>query len=213
MKGQAATLSVADFSISDASGVGTIGGRNYIDPDYHWSFRLPDNWAGQYLVIRRQEQDGVYWRFYHLQSWLAGYERCILDYDPATSQTYPELTVSPVLSFYPNGFLKVSSTQNQTDGSLWPYHLYQYQSDTDTYESVCLVYSCDKEILESLDRGDEYPQEADKSNSGIVYYVNSTVPMDQEDYRLWERSWTEGGDPLSLDELPLTEENIASLVS
>lgn len=379
MREQAAALSGADFSAASLSG--TTGGRDYADPDYHWTLHLPDNWAGQYWVSRREEEDGVYWRFYHLQSWLAGYgqgenwgllltirtepgsfmappftslaenglsgplasgnglsyyiyyptdvtwlpetaqlyqalevgidqlgaedfaltqtalpqlapttttqpappseaepaaraayaavlrnllehhilpdgtqlseddifqedlslntfavadvdldgreelilffttiyiagmQGCVLDYDASTGQTYLELTASPGLSFYPGGYVKAAATHNQTNGALWPYQLYQYQPETDTYQALYLVYSCDRESLERLGRGEEYPQAADKSGAGIVYYVNGTVPVDQEDYLTWARSWTGGGEPLTLDELPLTAENIASLVS
>lgn len=145
-------------------------------------------------------------------TYTAAMQGTILDYDAERGDTYLELIQFPGFLFYSNGYLKVYASHNQSDGYMWPYSLYQYQPETDTYEEVAaMVYACDKEILESFGREADYPQEADRSGIGTVYYVDSTVPMDQEDYLAWESSWMGDAHEIVLNEFSLTEENIAQL--
>lgn len=145
-------------------------------------------------------------------TYTAAMQGAILDYDMERGDTYLELLQFPSFTFYSNGYLKVYASHNQTDGAMWPYTLYQYDPETDTYKEVAaMVYACDKEILESFGREADYPQEADRSGIGTVYYVDSTVPLDQEDYLAWESSWMGDAHEIVLNERSLTEENIAQL--
>ena len=66
---------------------------------------------------------------------------------------------------------------------------YRYIPESDTYELVGYVHSEDKWPLESNGKSNQYPDEADTSETGTVYYVGTdgwgTDPMDETDYMEW----------------------------
>lgn len=78
------------------------------------------------------------------------------------------------------------------------------------------MYSWEKRIRPTNDAGQPFPDQLDRSKTGVIYYVepdgwDDSNPMDQEDYLTWEAEALEGSAQLTLPFVPLTEENIAAL--
>lgn len=61
----------------------------------------------------------------------------IYGYDSETGTLKQELLEFPQLTVYDNGFIRADASHNQSDNiNAWPYTMYQYNKDTDTYEEV-----------------------------------------------------------------------------
>ena len=75
----------------------------------------------------------------------------------------------------------------------------------------------DKSFSTANDAGQPFPDVADRSDTGTVYYVEQpdgwyeSDPMDQMDYVAWEAEALEQSQRLTLRFFPLTEENIMVL--
>lgn len=118
---------------------------------------------------------------------------------------------NPFIHIYSNGLIKHDDSHNQgLSGRFWPYTLCSYDAASDTYEVLYAVSAWDSEAQPSPEEA--YPEDADVSSSGIVYYVGEQGPLDVTDFEAWERETF--GDAVEID-LPFqsfTEENIASLL-
>ena len=92
---------------------------------------------------------------------------------------------------------------------------YRYIPESDTYELVGYVHSEDKWTLESNGKSDQYPDEADTSETGTVYYVGTdgwgTDPMDETDYMEWLNANEGNVEEQEIPYLPFTEENIGKM--
>ena len=139
----------------------------------------------------------------------------IMGYDSNTEETYIQLEEFPYFAFLRNGNLKALSSHNQTYGDMWPYLFYRYIPESDTYELVGYVHSEDKWTLESNGKSDQYPDEADTSKTGTVYYLGTdgwgTDPMDETDYMEWLNANEGNVEELEIPYLPFTEENIEKM--
>ncbi len=151
-------------------------------------------------------------------SYTAGQAGYVLSWDEKTGTTRIELLEHPAFAFYDNGYLQAFAAHNQgmAGNALWPYTLYQYDKATRTYRAVATVDAWDSAM------GDHYydmffPTDADRSNTGVVYYVmepdnyDLSAPMDATDYIAWQDSWQAGVKALEFPYQELTAENIASL--
>lgn len=117
---------------------------------------------------------------------------------------------NPFIHIYSNGLIKHDFSHNQgLDGRFWPYTLCRYDPVSDTYETEYSIGAWDSEVLPAPEEA--YPEEADVSGFGIVYYVGERGPLDVTEFRSWEQETF--GDAYELD-LPFqsfTEEHIASV--
>lgn len=153
---------------------------------------------------------------YYTSTIMAGMSGYVVGYDEDSGQVHVQLRDFPSMEFYGSGAVEAMLSHNQSLGELWPYILYTYLPQTDTYQEENMVTAWDKSRCPTGEHGEPFPDEIDRSGSGTVYYVGGWYegePMDREDYLAWEREALEGSDRLMLDFLPLTEENIASLES
>lgn len=146
----------------------------------------------------------------------ADHRGMILGYDEDRGEIHIQLVAFPDMEFYENGAVKVLYSHNQIGGALWPYTLYIYDPETDSYWQEAIVYSWEKKIRAVNDRGEPFPDELDRSGAGVIYYVepdgwNDSNPMDRADYLAWEREALGDSEQLTLQFLPLTEENIAAI--
>lgn len=137
---------------------------------------------------------------------MAGY---ILDDADGTIRV--RLEAFPDFAFYSNGAVKALWSHNQGLGEMWPYDLYEYHPDTDSYEQVGTVDSWNKR-----NREEDFPDDVDTGGAGVVYYVNTDRysggrPIDQEAYLAWLEPYLGGAAEQSIPYQPLTEENIAAL--
>lgn len=147
---------------------------------------------------------------------MAGETGYIMGYDSNTEKIYIQLEEFPCFVFLSNGNVKALSSHNQTAGDMWPYLFYQYIPEHDTYELAGYVHSEDKRVLELNGMSDQYPYEADSSESGTVYYVGTdgwgTKPMDETDYMEWLNANEGNAEELEIPYLSFTEENIRNMV-
>lgn len=140
-----------------------------------------------------------------------------------------ELWAFPSLRFYDSGVIEVDISHNQGySGEFWPYTLYQYDAGADEYTSIAFVEAMDKNLVDSINEyaaeagaGSEnllvYPQEADTSGSGFVYYIRPAIdagdvsPVDVTEYEAWHDQYVGGAHEIKPEFLNITEENIRNV--
>jgi len=144
---------------------------------------------------------------------MAGY---IIGYNEESKKIYTQLIEFPYFEFLQNGNLKAFSSHNQTWGEMWPYSLYQYIPEDDTYSFVGYVYSEDKKIFELNGVAEKYPDSADISRTGTVYYIDignqETAPIDEAEYLIWLEENKGNCEKMEIEYLALTEENISLIM-
>lgn len=142
----------------------------------------------------------------------AGY---IVGYDAERQNTYVQLEEFPAFIFLDNGNLKALASHNQTLGALWPYFLYRYCPENDSYRQIGHVHAEDRSGFEANGTAEQYPAQADVSGTGTVYYIGTdgwgTAPVDQSDYLAWLEENQGAAGERALDYLPVTEEHIRSI--
>lgn len=148
----------------------------------------------------------------------AGVKEFIYDFDGSTGAIREEFLDFPKFTYYDNGMLKSEWSHNQTDSDFWPYWLYQYDPETDSYVVYAGVSAWDQERLPS-----NYPAEVDVSGTGTVYYVMPAEywkddlsyyasPVDVTEYEAWLDSCLGDAEPLEITYWNLTEENISLIL-
>lgn len=73
----------------------------------------------------------------------------IYDYDPVSEELKVQFTAFPALTYYDNGFIKAEWSHNQGGGELWPFTLYRYDTENDSYVEAGTVDTWDKAISET----------------------------------------------------------------
>lgn len=124
-------------------------------------------------------------------------------------ELFAELTAFPSLAYYKDGHVTVDVSHNQGyAGDFWPYTLYQYDKAKDTWEQVVFVDAMNKTLMEEMGAADLYPEDADTSNSGVVYYIGSDTPVDAEEYQKWYEAWHSQTQQIEVPYQDLTMDNI-----
>lgn len=104
----------------------------------------------------------------------AGMFERVYDYDPVLGELKDEFCAYPALTYYDNGFIKADWSHNQGYGELWPFTLYRYDEESDSYVEAGTVATWDKEIREqwfSGPDGQPFPDELDTDGDGTLYYI------------------------------------------
>ena len=139
----------------------------------------------------------------------------IIGHDAETGNIYIQLEEFPFFAFLENGNLKALSSHNQTYGEMWPYKLYQYLPESDSYKLAGYAHAEDKATFKANGVPERYPAKVDISNAGTVYYVGTdtwgTVPIDEADYLEWLKANHGDATELEIEYLPLTEESILTI--
>lgn len=150
---------------------------------------------------------------------MAGMETIVYGYDPAAGQLKREFTEFPALTFYDNGIVRAEASHNHTSGEFWPFTLYQYQADSDTYVQAGYVGTWNKNIAERMN-GLEFPDELDSDGDGVLYniqkgaetsYEVSDYKYNEAEYETWYQSLMEGADEVVIDHLPMEYGSFADL--
>ena len=98
---------------------------------------------------------------------------------------------------------------------MWPYSLYQYLPESDIYELRGIVWSEDKAIFEANGVSERYPDYADVSGTGTVYYIDEetwgTTPTDETEYLSWLKENQGNSEEVKIEYLALTEENVLTI--
>ena len=112
----------------------------------------------------------------------------IFEYDEASDSLKEEFTEFPTPEFYDNGYVTAGASHNQgMAGDFWPYTIYKYDAESDTYVQQYYIDAWDKELFPQNFEGKDYPDEVDVSSTGTVYYLYEDVtkavePVDKADY-------------------------------
>ena len=148
----------------------------------------------------------------------AGQAHIIYDYDASTGGVREQFIEYPAVVYFDNGILKVDASHNHTlSGKIWPYTLYQYNAESDSYDVIAQVEAWDKEIRDTDYEGNAYPDDVDADGDGTIYYIMETaeygnrVPVDGEEYDRWYESYRNGSGTISIHYIALTTENISML--
>lgn len=151
-------------------------------------------------------------------TYYAGQAAYVISYDAEIGAIRIELQEFPMLTFYNNGMIKAYRSHNHSlaGDSLWPFTLYSYDYKTGSYVSVAMVDAWDKSVAETY-QGQAFPDEADRSGAGVVYYImtdgiyDTSHPVDIADYNAWLSTYIGYSDERLLPYVSLTEENILHL--
>lgn len=157
---------------------------------------------------------------------VAGQLEAVYGFDGQTGQVREELREFPGVLFYGNGAAEAPWSHNQGwANAFWPYTLYRWQAETDTYENMGSVDAWDSVLV-----SDGFPRDVDGDGDGMVYFLltdnwNFTAhrdpdtgaefwyyeqpPVDGDAYLRWREGVVGEAEVLELSFLPLTAENIA----
>ena len=146
----------------------------------------------------------------YMSTIVAAHRGMVMDYDPEEDQIRIQLDEYPAPAFFDNGAILVHWSHNQgKGGAFWPYSLYVYRPEQDSYSFVGSVDAWDRNI-----DTENYPDDVDTSKSGFVYYISSGAhsgeadPVDSTVYQAWLDPYIGQADIMPVEFLNLTEENI-----
>lgn len=123
----------------------------------------------------------------YLTASMAGMWECIFDYNPETDEVSREFLEFPALTYYDNGIIKAEWSHNQGRGpDFWPFTLYSYDSDTDSYIEIGAVDTWDKKYFSQTNDGTPFPDDADIDGDGIVYTIRDGGVGDESFYKIWQ---------------------------
>lgn len=143
----------------------------------------------------------------------AGEFQAVYGYDPIVGEVKLELQSMPNLTFFANGTIKAEWLHNQVPPTeFWPFTIYQYESESDSYREIGSVRAWDK--IEECD----FPDEMDVDGDGRVFEIKQAgedysdyegFKYNQSDFEEWFGGYTEGAKELSIDYQPLEYESFA----
>ena len=149
----------------------------------------------------------------HSATYSAQTRTYILEYRPETGTLYEEAVIYPGFRVFENGILTAVSLYNHSNAAregraLWPYSLYQYDAENDTYEFLFEISAWDKYYHPA-----HFPEDADKDGDGMVYrFTADGIWQDGAAYEAW---FAETFGKLKEGDMSwknLTEEDISALM-
>ena len=153
----------------------------------------------------------------YVNATMAGMEEIIYDYDPVPGELKREFTQWPALTYYDNGIIKAEASHNHTHGEFWPFALYQYETESDSYQQIAYVHTWDKEISDVYE-DQPFPDELDTDGDGTLFnisegaeatYEYEDYKYDQADFEAWYNGMMEGAKEISIEYRPLEYESFA----
>lgn len=102
---------------------------------------------------------------------MAGMFEKIYDYDPVGGGLRSEFSAFPALTYYSSGIIKAEASHNQGRGDFWPYTLYRYEPEEDSYVETGYVESWDKAHGETWYDGQPFPDELDTDGDGTLFLI------------------------------------------
>lgn len=151
---------------------------------------------------------------------VAGNAEIIYDYDSASDTVREEWIEFPMVTYYENGVIRAEWSHNQgmAGDMFWPYTLYQYNAEKDTYLQVAMVDAWDKALSDINYMGQKFPEETDVNGDGLVYYIMTgeeyelNDPVDLAEYEEWINSYIGNADRIEVPYQKLTEDNIKNFL-
>ena len=191
-------------------------------PDGTDAAELTGDMANNKFALHDVDNDGkVELLLMYTDTYMAGQTGYVFAYDEQTKKLNTELSEFPLLTFYDNGAVKAEWSHNQgrAGENFWPYSLYQYAPETDSYALIGMVDAWDKTYAETDDQNNPFPSDIDKSGTGIVYYImengeyDTTHPIDASDYNAWVSTHIANASQIQIQYMDLTEENILQITN
>ena len=114
--------------------------------------------------------------------------------------------------FY-RGCAKVNSAKNQgPTGTFWPYVLYMYNPEDDSYEEYGSISAVDSSYLGTF-LGWDFPQEKDLDKDGVVFRLklpdkDDYDTIDNTEYEKWRDSILDEETKKDIGLVPITDENV-----
>ena len=148
---------------------------------------------------------------------MAGMMEIIYDYDPALGELKREFTEWPRLTYYDNGIIKAEASHNHTHGEFWPFALYQYETESDSYKQIAYVHTWDKEISDVYE-GQPFPEELDTDGDGTLFNISEGAESSYEyedykynqiDFEKWYDGMMDGAQEITVPYQPLEYESYA----
>lgn len=130
----------------------------------------------------------------------------IYQYDISTNKFIREASFYPGAEFYYNDIVFDQWSHNQGVGNfIWPYSVYLYDREQDTYNFICQVDSWNKEIKE-----EGFPIHKDLDEDGNVVVISKAdgiIYLDNKEYYSWIAGITEGTRQKYFDFKPMFNAN------
>ena len=129
------------------------------------------------------------------------------------SSLFEELVCTPNVTYYEGGLVKVDAFPDKGyRGDFRPYAVYQYDKESDTFGLLANVDALSLGALLAAGLEDEvYPEDVDKSGSGMVYYIGDENPVDVTDYEAWYQSLFGSAVEIELPFFNLDEDAVSAL--
>ncbi len=183
----------------------------YQEKSYH-PYQLSDNRFTLFDI----DGDGIDELLTEYSTGAAGEQSIVIyGFDLDKNKTVKELQGWYGATFYDNGTVRILTSNNHGKAGdiLWPYYLYQYDPETDTYARIALVAAWARQEAERWN-GVSFPEEADLDGDGIVYYQDfppKAEPMDGPAFDAWLDTYLGGAEKIEIPWQPLTEENMQNM--
>lgn len=153
------------------------------------------------------------------ESYMADMCEVVYDYDEETDTLRKELVTWVDTVYYSNGMVKVAASHNHGrdpyERGTWPYQLYQYDGETDSYQ---LLYDIDAWDGQTIP--EDFPSELDTDGDELLYYImeggesttgKDEVVLNQEEYDSWAEETMPEWCEIDVIYHPMTEEAIESI--
>lgn len=187
-------------------------GKDYGYDDY---YDISENQFAVYDIDRDGKDELI---IEYITTAMAGMVVKIYDFNSSTNTPTEQFSEFPNLTYYNNGVIEAGWSHNQgLAGDFWPYTLYRYDQESDTYIEVGMVDAWDKSMSETDNEGKHFPDDIDKNGDGVVYFImlngkyENDNPVDLEEYNQWHDSYVGGAEKVKVPFMKLNEENINSI--
>lgn len=187
-------------------------GKDYGYDDY---YDISENQFAVYDIDRDGKDELI---IEYITTAMAGMVVKIYDFNSSTNTAIEQFSEFPNLTYYNNGVIEAGWSHNQgLAGDFWPYTLYRYDQESDTYIEVGMVDAWDKSLSETDNEGKHFPDDIDKNGDGVVYFImlngkyENDNPVDLEEYNQWHDSYVGGAEKVKVPFMKLNEENINSI--
>lgn len=147
-------------------------------------------------------------------TYTAGMSEIIYDYDSASGSVRTELFEYPMLTFYDNSVVEAGLSHNHGlagDMDFWPYTLYRYDKNTDTYAVIAEVDAWNKAFYEKDYNDRSFPDDMDDDGDGILYKImigEREELMDLDEYKGWRDSVIGAAQKEEIPFVKMTEESV-----
>lgn len=150
---------------------------------------------------------------------MAGTFQVVYGYDPTDGELKMEFCGWPAQTYYDNGIINVELSHNHSYGRLWPFDLFCYETESDSYIYVASVSTWDKAFREEWAEGKPFPDELDTDGDGTLYLIRKAgeeysheyedYKYNQADFEQWFNGYTEGAKEIAIEYQPIEYESFA----